>query len=50
MVLFRSIKLDGVQVQDVLKEYSGPRYEIETQAMVHLSSLVYTFVVSFPNV
>ncbi|KAF5774722.1 putative peptidase M41, AAA+ ATPase domain, ATPase, AAA-type, core [Helianthus annuus] len=28
-----SVKLDGVQVQDVLKEYNGPRYEIETQTM-----------------
>ncbi|KAI7743238.1 hypothetical protein M8C21_024876, partial [Ambrosia artemisiifolia] len=28
-----SVKLDGTQVQDVLKEYNGPRYEIETQTM-----------------
>ncbi|KAD2394491.1 hypothetical protein E3N88_41468 [Mikania micrantha] len=27
------VKLDGTQVQEVLKEYNGPRYEIETQTM-----------------
>ncbi|KAL8226290.1 hypothetical protein R6Q59_000158 [Mikania micrantha] len=28
------VKLDGTQVQEVLKEYNGPRYEIETQTML----------------
>ncbi|KVH91846.1 AAA+ ATPase domain-containing protein [Cynara cardunculus var. scolymus] len=28
-----SVKLDGFQVQTVLKDYNGPRYEIETQTM-----------------
>ncbi|KAD5802747.1 hypothetical protein E3N88_14107 [Mikania micrantha] len=31
-----SVKLDGIQVQEVLKEYNGPRYEIETQTMLHM--------------
>ncbi|GJT87306.1 hypothetical protein Tco_1069023 [Tanacetum coccineum] len=31
--LERSEKIDGVRVQVVLKEYNGPRYEIETRLM-----------------
>ncbi|GJX41488.1 hypothetical protein Tco_0256478, partial [Tanacetum coccineum] len=27
----RSVRMDGVRVQDELKEYNGPRHEIETQ-------------------
>ncbi|GKD96301.1 hypothetical protein Tco_1380198 [Tanacetum coccineum] len=42
-----SVKMDDVRAQDVLKEYNGPRYEIETQLMVFRSILIYTFVVSF---
>ncbi|GKC94715.1 hypothetical protein Tco_1160157, partial [Tanacetum coccineum] len=29
-----SVRMDGVRVQDELKEYNGPRYEIETQTKV----------------
>ena len=25
--VFRSVKTDGIRVQDVLKEYNGPRYD-----------------------
>ncbi|XP_071730660.1 probable inactive ATP-dependent zinc metalloprotease FTSHI 1, chloroplastic isoform X2 [Rutidosis leptorrhynchoides] len=39
-----SLKLDGVQVQDVLKEYNGPRYEIETQMMTSVGN-----VPQYPN-
>ncbi|GJZ15435.1 hypothetical protein Tco_0551112 [Tanacetum coccineum] len=35
--LERSVKMDGVRVQDVLKEYNGPKYEIETRLMVFRS-------------
>lgn len=38
--VFRSVKMDGVRVQNVLKEYNGPRYEIETQLMVFRFSIV----------
>nr|GEX85186.1 probable inactive ATP-dependent zinc metalloprotease FTSHI 1, chloroplastic [Tanacetum cinerariifolium] len=31
--LERSVRMDGIRVQDVLKEYNGPRYEIETRLM-----------------
>ncbi|GKB99556.1 hypothetical protein Tco_0985693 [Tanacetum coccineum] len=30
----RSVNMDGVRVQDVLKEYNGPCYEIEKRLMV----------------
>ncbi|GJS50271.1 hypothetical protein Tco_0600392 [Tanacetum coccineum] len=33
MHLSRSMKMDGVQVQYVHKEYDGPLYEIETRTM-----------------
>nr|XP_043628490.1 probable inactive ATP-dependent zinc metalloprotease FTSHI 1, chloroplastic [Erigeron canadensis] len=39
-----SVKLDGVQVQSVLKEYNGPRYEIETQKMTWMAK-----VPQYPN-
>ncbi|GJR33515.1 hypothetical protein Tco_1209199 [Tanacetum coccineum] len=32
----RSMKMDGVRVQDVLKEYNGPRYEINTRLIVNM--------------
>ncbi|GJZ70249.1 hypothetical protein Tco_0633799 [Tanacetum coccineum] len=31
----RSMKMDGVRVQDVLKEYNGPRYEINTRLTIN---------------
>ncbi|XP_024996528.1 probable inactive ATP-dependent zinc metalloprotease FTSHI 1, chloroplastic [Cynara cardunculus var. scolymus] len=34
-----SVKLDGFQVQTVLKDYNGPRYEIETQTMAWMEKL-----------
>lgn len=34
-----SVKLDEFQVQTVLKEYNGPRYEIETQTMAWMEKL-----------
>ncbi|KAL8226293.1 hypothetical protein R6Q59_000161 [Mikania micrantha] len=36
-----SVKLDGIQVQEVLKAYNGPRYEIETQTMVNKPSVIF---------
>ncbi|XP_076951086.1 putative inactive ATP-dependent zinc metalloprotease FTSHI 1, chloroplastic [Bidens hawaiensis] len=39
-----SVKLDDVQVQDVLNEYDGPRYEIETQTMAWVGK-----VPQYPN-
>ncbi|KAC9800209.1 hypothetical protein E3N88_45240 [Mikania micrantha] len=34
-----SVKLDEIQVQEVLKAYDGPRYEIETQTMAWVEKL-----------
>ncbi|CAH1453563.1 unnamed protein product [Lactuca virosa] len=34
-----SIKLDDIQVQTVLNEYNGPKYEIETQTMTWVGKL-----------
>ncbi|XP_076904005.1 putative inactive ATP-dependent zinc metalloprotease FTSHI 1, chloroplastic [Bidens hawaiensis] len=39
-----SVKLDGIQVQDVLNEYNGPRYEIEAQTMAWVGK-----VPQYPN-
>lgn len=33
--LIRAMRLDEDQAQALLEEYSGPRYEIEKQMMVH---------------
>ncbi|GJU85732.1 probable inactive ATP-dependent zinc metalloprotease FTSHI 1, chloroplastic [Tanacetum coccineum] len=39
-----SVKMDDVRAQDVLKEYNGPRYEIETQLMTSVGK-----VPQYPN-
>lgn len=52
MNLFRAMRLAGNQAQAVLEEYTGPRYEIEKQALVSsfciiLLVIAYVYYVCF---